>query len=247
MKTKNSLILMVLFMLTVQLFAQKDTIYSISDEMPSFKGGIKERTRFINENLIYPVKARRSKVQGTVYSTFVVNTDGSLSDIKTISGIGSGCDDAVVRVIKLMPPWNPGKIAGKAVRVEYTLPVKFAIDVPKVIVKDTTIDTNKSLKFTIVEDMPQYIGGDKARIEFLKENIKYPLEALNKKIQGSVYVTFVINEDGSLSNIKILKGIGGGCDEEVLRVVKLMPNWKPGKQKGKPVMVQFNMPVKFTL
>ena len=95
--------------------------------------------------------------------------------------------------------------------------------------------------------MPQYIGGDKARIEFLKENIKYPLEALNKKIQGSVYVTFVINEDGSLSNIKILKGIGGGCDEEVLRVVKLMPNWKPGKQKGKPVMVQFNMPVKFTL
>lgn len=101
--------------------------------------------------------------------------------------------------------------------------------------------------FDRVEEMPEFTGGDESRIIFLANNIKYPQQARQKRISGTVYVTFVVEKDGSLSNPKILRGIGEGCDEEVIRVVKLMPRWQPGKQQGEAVRVQFNMPVKFVL
>ncbi len=101
--------------------------------------------------------------------------------------------------------------------------------------------------FTVVESMPTYPGGDAARMKFLQENIKYPQMARESGIQGTVYVTFVVEPDGSVSDVRVLRGIGGGCDEEAVRVIKAMPKWIPGKQRGKPVRVQFNMPIKFTL
>lgn len=101
--------------------------------------------------------------------------------------------------------------------------------------------------FTVVEEMPTFPGGDEARIKFLTENIKYPQMAKESGIQGTVFVTFVIDEKGRVADVKILRGIGGNCDEEAIRVVKMMPPWNAGKQSGKPVRVQFNMPIKFTL
>lgn len=101
--------------------------------------------------------------------------------------------------------------------------------------------------FTVVEDMPKYPGGDEARAKFIVANVKYPQVAKEKGIQGKVFVSFVVEADGKVSEVKVLRGIGGGCDEEAVRVVKLMPNWIPGKQSGKNVRVQFNMPIKFAL
>ena len=101
--------------------------------------------------------------------------------------------------------------------------------------------------FTVVEEMPSYPGGDTARIKFLVENIVYPKTAKEKGIQGVVYISFVIDEKGQVEDVKVLRGIGGGCDEEAMRIVKLMPNWIPGKSDGKNVRVQFNMPIRFTL
>ena len=101
--------------------------------------------------------------------------------------------------------------------------------------------------FTVVEESPSFPGGDIARIKFLQQNIDYPTMARESGIQGTVYVTFVVEPDGKVSNVQILRGIGGGCDEEAVRVIKAMPRWRPGKQRGKPVRVQFNMPIKFTL
>ena len=101
--------------------------------------------------------------------------------------------------------------------------------------------------FTVVEEQPGYPGGDEARIKFLQENIKYPEEAKELGVQGKVFVTFVVEVDGSITDVKVLRGIGAGCDEEAIRVVKSMPKWVPGKQRGVPVRVQFNLPIKFTL
>lgn len=101
--------------------------------------------------------------------------------------------------------------------------------------------------FTIVEDQPQFPGGDKALYAFLGKNMKYPAMAQDANIQGTVYVTFEVDKDGQIKDVKVLRGIGGGCDEEAIRVVKSMPKWTPGKQRGKPVRVQYNLPVKFTL
>jgi protein TonB len=101
--------------------------------------------------------------------------------------------------------------------------------------------------FTVVEEQPGYPGGDEARIRFLQENIKYPEEAKELGVQGKVFVTFVVETNGSITDVRVLRGIGAGCDEEAIRVVRNMPKWVPGKQRGVPVRVQFNLPIKFTL
>jgi TonB family protein len=101
--------------------------------------------------------------------------------------------------------------------------------------------------FTIVESMPSFVGGEAARALFLANNLIYPMEAAKNSIQGTVYISFIVDRDGSITNIKLLRGIGGGCDEESLRIVNLMPKWIPGTQNGKPVRVIFNMPISYKL
>ena len=101
--------------------------------------------------------------------------------------------------------------------------------------------------FKIVEEMPSFPGGEQKLMEFVGKNIKYPQIARETGIQGRVFVNFVVEPDGSVSNVSVLRGIGGGCDEEAMRVVKSMPKWKPGKQRGKAVRVQYMLPVNFRL
>lgn len=108
-------------------------------------------------------------------------------------------------------------------------------------------DGDQNELFTVVENMPKFPGGEEARAKYFAENIKYPEAARKAGVQGTCYVTFVIEEDGSTSNVKVLRGIGGGCDEEAVRVIQSSPKWEPGTQRGKAVRVQFNMPVKFAL
>ncbi len=101
--------------------------------------------------------------------------------------------------------------------------------------------------FTVVESMPEFPGGETKLYRYLRQNIEYPQIANESGIQGRVFVTFVVEKDGSITDVQVLRGIGGGCDEEAVRVVKSMPKWKAGKQRGKPVRVQYNLPIKFTL
>jgi len=108
-------------------------------------------------------------------------------------------------------------------------------------------DVQEQEIFQIVEEMPAYPGGEGKLMEYVAKNIKYPQIARETGIQGRVFVGFVVEPDGSVSNVKVLRGIGGGCDEEAIRVVKGMPKWKPGKQRGKAVRVSYMLPVNFKL
>ena len=101
--------------------------------------------------------------------------------------------------------------------------------------------------FTIVEEMPDFPGGVAKLQEYLIKNIKYPQMARESGIQGRVFVNFVVEPDGHVSNVNVMRSLGGGCDEEAIRVVKAMPKWKPGKQRGKPVRVSYILPVNFKL
>jgi protein TonB len=125
--------------------------------------------------------------------------------------------------------------ADETTEVEEYIP----IEVDEEIVEEAAI-------FTVVESMPEFKGGMQELYTYLGNNIKYPVMAKESGIQGKVYLTFVVERDGSITDIRLLRGIGG-CDEEAIRVVTTMPNWKPGKQRGKPVRVQYTLPVRFTL
>lgn len=100
--------------------------------------------------------------------------------------------------------------------------------------------------FTIVEQMPEFPGGMEALYQFLAANIKYP-GGPDDCVSGKVFVTFVIEKDGTVSDAKVVRKLHPAFDAEALRVVKLMPKWEPGRQEGKPVRVQFNLPINFNL
>lgn len=124
--------------------------------------------------------------------------------------------------------------------------VKEFTPVPVVVVQEEE-EISEEVIFTVVEDQPSYPGGEEARIRYLQENLRYPQMAREAGIQGTVFVTFVVERDGSVTDVRVLRGIGGGCDEEAVRVVQNMPRWNPGRQRGQPVRVQFNMPIRFVL
>ncbi|MCQ2251979.1 MAG: energy transducer TonB [Bacteroidales bacterium] len=101
--------------------------------------------------------------------------------------------------------------------------------------------------FFIVEDMPEFPGGEVALRKYIAENVRYPEMAKENDIQGTVYVRFVVDTDGSVKNVEVLRGVDPLLDKEAIRVVQSLPKWKPGKQRGKAVKVSHSVPIKFAL
>ena len=129
-----------------------------------------------------------------------------------------------------------------AVEIEGPTEVVFEEPVEEVVVAE---DENKI--FTVVEQQPEFQGGYEAMMNFLKKNIRYPASARRMGVDGTVYVSFVVSKDGSISEVKVIRGLSADLDKEAVRVVSMMPPWRPGKQNGKPVFVRFVLPIKFKL
>jgi periplasmic protein TonB len=127
-----------------------------------------------------------------------------------------------------------------AVEVEGPTEVVFEEPVAEVVEDDNQI-------FTVVEQQPEFNGGYEAMMNFIRKNVKYPASARRMGVDGTVYVQFVVGKDGSITEVKSIRGISADCDKEAERVVKMMPPWKPGKQNGKPVNVRFVVPIRFKL
>ncbi|MBR3435933.1 MAG: energy transducer TonB [Bacteroidales bacterium] len=121
-----------------------------------------------------------------------------------------------------------------------------ALEFTRVEVKEEVEEAEEEV-FLVVEEDPEFPGGLDALSKFIADNIKYPQLAKENNITGKVFVSFVVEKDGRVGQVKILRDIGGGCGNEAVRVVKMMPRWKPGKQRGKAVRTQFNLPVNFDL
>jgi protein TonB len=117
-------------------------------------------------------------------------------------------------------------------------------DAPKVVQEEAE---EKAEVFTYVEEMPSFPGGQEELLTFLAENIKYPEIAKRAGVEGKIFVSFVVAKSGKITDIQMVKGIGAGCDEEAIRVVRMMPEWKPGKQNGAPVNVRVSIPIVFKL
>ncbi len=248
--------------------------FTIVEEMPKFPGGDLALLEHFRSNMNYPTEAQSNDIQGVVVIGFTVERNGSISELSIIRDIGGGCGEEALRLARLMPIWSPGKQYGKAERVAFKLPVRFKLDdnqtkkdstkiLYPIVINNQKTDAVKQLKesnakelswekansriHTIVEDMPEFPGGDIALLQFFGSNIIYPDIAKENDIQGVVVLAFIVEKDGSISNLKIAREIGGGCGEEALRIAKKMPTWTPGMEEGKPVRVEFKLPVRFAL
>lgn len=114
-------------------------------------------------------------------------------------------------------------------------------------VEESEEEDDEQQVFIIVEDMPEFPGGNMALSKFIADNIRYPESAKANKIEGRVYLSFVIDKDGSVINVKVVRGVNAELDAEAIRVIKLMPKWTPGKQRGKAVAVSYTLPIVFSL
>ena len=229
--------------------AEQGEIFQVVEERPQFPGGDAELMKFLQQNVKYPKEAQEQGKQGRVIVQFVVNTDGSISNDTIVRSVDPSLDAEAVRIVRNMPNWTPGKQKGEPVRVRFTLPVTFRLsgDAPKQAAEVKQAEATGDEIFKVVEDRPQFPGGDAELMKFLQQNVKYPKEAQEQGKQGRVIVQFVVEKDGSITDAKVLKPVDPLLDAEALRIVKLMPKWTPGKQRGKAVRVYFTIPVTFRL
>lgn len=242
--------------------AAPDPVFKVVEKMPVYPGGMDGMLKFLSQNVRYPETAKKENIQGTVVVQFVIAKDGSIKDPHVVKGIGGGANEEAVRVVNLMPKWEPGTQKDQAVNVQFNLPIRFKLEGADNTLEEVKVEgkqlmvEDQPLKiqsgqgrdvFKVVEKMPSFTGGQGELLKYLATNINYPAVAKENGVEGMVVVQYIIEKDGSISNVQVVKGIGAGCDEEAVRVVKAMPNWQPGFQRGQAVPVQFNLPIKFKL
>lgn len=216
------------------------------DSQPEFPGGPEAlHNEFLKENYRMPIV---KNLKGKVFVSFVVEIDGKLSNIKILRDIGYGTGDEAIRVLKLSPRWIPAKRDNKYVRWNYSFPITVNGVEPDEAVELHNF-TNKTPTTQVIEEenqvygtagievKPEFPGGQEKFDLFIKENYKTPIEGL----KGKIYMTFIVEKNGSLSDIKILRDIGHSTGQEAIRVLKKSPKWNPGMQNLKQVRVQYSL------
>ena len=230
-----------------------DAVFTVVEEMPSFPGGEPALMAFIKSNLRYPTSCAEKGIQGRVTLSFIIEKDGSVADIEIMRSPDERLSAEAIRVVQSMPKWTPGKQRGQVVRVKYVLPVTFRLAKPEEQTSKPT-ETQGTSKaqgeqnvFSVVEEKPSFPGGDVALMDYLKNTLKYPAECFATGIQGRVVLSFIIEKDGSLSGITVMRSPDERLSAEAIRTVQAMPKWTPGKQRGKAVRVSYVLPVTFRL
>jgi len=238
-------------MTDVDSYPQDNKVYTQVDKAPEFTGGNSGLMKFIKENLKYPVTAFEKGLEGRVVVYFIVEKNGSLSDIKVTRSVDTDLDKEAIRVVNAMPKWTPGIKDGNPVRTPVTVPVVFTIpkdevNTPQAQASSAKLSPDNSV-FKVVSKMPEFPGGDMAMFKFVQENLKYPVEAQEKEIQGSPIVGFIVEKDGKLTNFKIKRAADPSLNKEALRIAQMMPKWTPGEDNGKILRVEYNLPLTFRL
>jgi len=230
---------------------------SVTEVFPQFPGGADALRKYIKDNLIFPEESAKNNVHGKVEINSVVTKTGAIEKVIVMTSLDKYCDAEAVRLIKNMPKWIPGKVNGVPTDLHRVIAVDFIKDTNTRVA--TTLDfrsittcggidsQNSEIIFTVVEQMPQFPGGEVAMNEFIKKNLKYPELSKKDKTSGRVYVRFVVSKEGQLCDAQIIRSLDAYCDKEALRVIRSMPVWIPGKQNGVNVPVYYIVPLSFTL
>jgi len=216
-------------LLVVGAKAQGDTashsgqeIYTFVDHMPDAGYDCQD---YLNKHIHYPDSAVTHSLQGKSIIKFVVNEDGHISDCNVAKKAGVWLDDEALRVVKSFPAWKPGTQNGKAVKVYFVVPVTFNLaDIP--------------------DEMP---APGYNLVEYIAANVQYPRTAWKEGKQGVVRISFVVNEDSSISNCEVMDSVCEELNLEALRIVKSLPKWKPATHEGKPAKHSVVLPITFAI
>lgn len=232
----KKIILLIIASFIIQIVSAQETNTGSSDNiyntagievLPEYPGGIGKFYQFIGDN--YKTPTAVDFLGGKVYVSFIIEKNGSVADIKVLRDVGFGTGKEAIRVLELCPKWSPGRQNGKNVRCSYSLPISlqpYVFGVKEVDVK------------------PNYEGGFEGVSKIIAKNFNKPTAKDFKG--GEVQITFTVEIDGSLSDIKVYKDLGFGTGEEAVRVLSGLKNWIPAKKQGKKVRCDFGLPIRLT-
>ncbi|WP_299988046.1 TonB family protein [uncultured Pontibacter sp.] len=275
MKNKNSFKILLaapLLALSLNIGLQTDALaqqkkpagepYSYVQHMPQFQGGEAEMMKFLGTNIQYPAIAKSNGVEGLTVVTFVVETDGKISEVKTVKPLSKETDEEAMRVVKLMSGhWSPGRQNEEVVRVRYTLPIRFALS-----------EADRTAAASVANRMPAFKGGTEAMQQAMQAHLALPAEAKKENLNARVVVKFYVDKEGQVSNVrlegtKLKKMVGPGSEldymdastfqlqnkamlaklsESAMAAVKSTSGqWEPALKSGQPTGAEVVLPVQF--
>ncbi len=211
-----------------------DEVFQIVENPAEPPGGYQSFYEFVAKRLRYPSEARKLSVQGKVYIQFIVDTDGSLTEVQAVKGIGAGCDEEAIRVIDLAPNWSPASQRGEFVRQRIILPITFKLG------NRTYKDSDRLMT------SPEFPGGNVAFEKYKKDNLRQIDTTLPpNKYNNIIHLTFTVDSVGSISNVKALNSLGPKYDIEAIRLYSEMPKWKPATFNEKIISADMKGKVNF--
>ena len=248
---------------TLKQSAQEEEPFVVVEEMPMFPGGDSALIGYIVRNIRYPENAKAKSIQGKVIIRFCVTATGGVDRISVLRGVSPELDAEAERVISSIPTFKPGKQGGIAVPVWYMVPVNFSLGKspsgslpptppppppsPPDSQKNSISGVKEGAAYKVVDEMPIFPGGDVALLKYIADSTHYPKDAKISGIQGKVITRFMVNADGTVSDVTVLKGVNASLDNEAVRVVRTLPKFTPGKLNGTNVPVWYMVPIDFKL
>lgn len=228
---------MKIFLVSIFFFLSLSVAAQPGFNSPSYFGGETKMYEFINDRLFYPPSAWNAGIEGRVTVRFVVSERGDVRDVKVFKSLHPDCDSVALTIVRSMPRWKPGQQWGEDAAIGFVLPIIF---------RKSMLDIEGQI-FSLDDSVtsPEFPGGMDSLFRFIRENLKYP--SPEPCFQGRVAIRFIVTKEGKIKHPKIIKGIDPGIDEEAMRVVRLMPDWIPGRRNGEAVNVYFTIRVLFRL
>lgn len=243
---------------------KQDTIREGGDELfteteinPEPPGGMNAFRKWIGDNYQYPQAAIDAGVKGTVKVTFIVEKDGSLSEIKVKEDLGHGTAESAVNVLKKSPKWSPAIQNGRKVRYAMELPIRLDLSdggdnlqghaLKEEVLKSNPDANSENMVFQTTEIIAEPPGGLNAFRKWIGDNYQYPQAAIDAEVKGTVLVSFIVEKDGTLSFIESKSDLGYGTGEAAVNVLKKSPKWMPARQIGRPVRLAFALPIRLNL
>lgn len=231
--------------------ANDDQVYQIVEDPARPIGGYKAFYQKFAERLVYPEKARELGIEGKIFIQFVVDIDGSITDVKAVKSYCAGCEEAAITAVSTLGPFKPAFHRNVAVKQKIILPVNFSLN--KKVVKEKAIigpigkpsKANEEQVFEIVDNPATPKGGYEAFYQRIADRLVYPEKARKMGVEGKVYIQFVVDIDGSLIDIKAVKGIGAGCDEAAIEALRNLGPFNPASDKNVAVKQRIILPITF--
>lgn len=210
-----------------------------------FEESEKVMYEFLYDSYIMPFNDFHEKTEGTIYAGFTVEKSGKVSNPRILKGLTNSADSELVRVLRTMPNWYRDTTDSKLMHIPFQKTIRFDVADSLFQCSESWHPNDEEFVYGRVSQMPQFPGGDDSLVQFISRNLLWPNTEVD--CNGTVYITFIVQPDGTLKKIQLLRSLCPKYDEEAMRVIEMFPVWEPGKCYDIPVPVRITLPIRFSL